>query len=343
MPIKRKNACNWNQACCCFAMACAFTPSLFAQSNNSGAASPPSLPTLAASKSVVGAAVGTESSPNSPSVAPIVTVDPNQIVLAAMDRAVWGPPIACKVYQRSRAYDQQVIVSGEYKALGGGTSQFRFSARVSSGQTTLDTIQVSDGRLMYTQFGLDEPPLRVNIDQVRQKLGNAIHRGSENPEVSICLAIGGHPELLRNLYHRYRWYTGKAGQIRGVDVWQLFGELRSEPPKLAGSAPLDVYTPQPETGASLPTEVRLTLGRSAALAYFPYMVEYFQRKKRADGQPAERETVCVLEHTEPTTSVNLSEKDFIYNVRESVPKIDDETLSYVPTREILGQSTFPFR
>ena len=56
---------------------------------------------------------------------------------------------------------------------------------------------------MFTQIGLDEPPRRVNLDSVRQALGNAIHHASERPDVNFYLAVGGHAELLRSLYHRY--------------------------------------------------------------------------------------------------------------------------------------------
>lgn len=260
-----------------------------------------------------------------------VTIDPNQLVLNAIHQSVWGPAYGCKVYQRSRAYDQQVIASGEYKTSGLGTGQFRRATRVSSGETTLDTIEVSDGRLMYTQYGLDEAPKRVNLDQVRQLMGNSIHHAGERPEVNFYLAVGGHPELLRSLYHRYFWYKAVTGQIRGYDVWQLVGRLRTEPPKLAGNTDFDSQTVSiPPTGSNLPTEVRLTLGRSAAAAYFPYMVEYYQRTKRVDGQPDTLELLSVLEHTELSHSVTIVDKDFVFKVQDGVKNIDDETILYLP-------------
>ncbi len=274
----------------------------------------------------------------------VVTMDPNQLVLNAIHQSVWGPAFACKVYQSSHAFDQQVIVSGEYKTSGLGTGQFRYTARVSSGETTLDTVQVSDGRLMFTQVGLDESPRRVNLDQVRQLLGNSIHQAGERPEVSIYLAVGGHPELLRCLYHRYFWYKAVTGQIRGVDVWQLVGRLRTEAPKLVGNAKLDQQTIGiPQTGSNLPTEVRLTLGRSASAAYFPFMVEYFRRTKRLDGRPDAIELLSVLEHTELTNSATITDKDFVFKVQDSVGKIDDETELYKPTAAIADRALFPFR
>ena len=269
--------------------------------------------------------------------ATVVTIDPNQLVLNAIHQSVWGPAYACNVHQRSHAYEQQVVVSGEYKTSGIGTGQFRYNARVSSGETTLDTVQVSDGRLMFTQVGLDDPPRRVNLDQVRQSLGNMIHHVGERPDVNFYLAVGGHPELLRSLYHRYFWYKAVAGPIRGVDVWQLVGRLRTEPPKLAGNTPLDQQTfSVPAPSSNLPTEVRLTLGRSASAAYFPYMVEYFRRTTRLDGQPDAIELLSVLEHTERTTSVTIVDKDFVFKIQDGVKNknIDDETALYLPSSPI---------
>ncbi len=280
--------------------------------------------------------IGSQPIGSQPIDATVVTIDPNQLVLNAIHQSVWGPAYACKVHQRSHAYEQQVVVSGEYKTSGIGTGQFRYNARVSSGETTLDTLQVSDGRLMFTQVGLDDPPRRVNLDQVRQSLGGMIHHVGERPDVNFYLAVGGHPELLRSLYHRYFWYKAVAGPIRGVDVWQLVGRLRTEPPKLAGNAPLDQQTfSAPAPSSNLPTEVRLTLGRSASAAYFPYMVEYFRRSKRLDGQP-DAELLSVLEHTERTTSVTIVDKDFVFKIQEGVKNknIDDETALYLPTSPI---------
>ncbi len=299
----------------------------------------PSLPALtpAANKS-------SDVSNNAAQTSQVVTIDPNLLVLNAIGHSVWGPPLACKVYQRSLAYDQQVITSGEYKSGGLGSGQFRYSVRVSSGETTIDRIEVSDGRLMFTQVGLEESPRRVNLDQVRQMIGNAIHEARERPEVNFYLAVGGQPELLRNLYHRYFWYKAVTRQINGVDVWQLVGRLRTDPPKLAGNARLDLQNIGPiPPGYHYPTEVQLTLGRSASAPYFPYMVEYFRRTKRDDGQPDSIERLSVLEHTELSTTVTLTDKDFVFKIPDSVDKIDDDTELYKPASAIANRVNAPFR
>ena len=337
MQIERINASTWLLA------TIGVTAQLFIAASVDAQSSPrnPSLPTLTAS-----ANKASEISPNGIPVGTttVVTIDPNLLVLNAIHQAVWGPALSCKVYQRSVAFDQQVIISGEYKASGLGTGQFRYNVRVSSGETTVDKIQVSDGRLMFTQVGIDEPPQRVNLDQVRQSLGNAIHHAGERPEVNFYLAVGGHPELLRNLYHRYFWYKAVTRQIHGVDVWQLVGRLRTDTPKPAGNAPLDMQTMSaPQAGSNLPTDVQLTLGRSASAAYFPYMIEYYLRTKRVDGQSDTIDWLSVLEHTELTTAVTIVDKDFVFKVQDSVDKIDDETSLYIPTIPLVERPLFPLR
>jgi hypothetical protein len=179
---------------------------------------------------------------------------------------------------------------------------------------------------------------------VRQLIGNAIHQAGDRPEVNFYLAVGGHPELLRNLYHRYFWYKAVTRQINGVEVWQLGGTLRTDQPKLAGNAAIDRqnFGPVPPA-ANYPTEVQLTLGRSATAPYFPYMVEYFRRTKRPDGQPDSIERLSVLEHTELTTSVTLVDKDFIFKVPDSVDKIEDDTELYKPSAPLADRNLFPIR
>jgi len=279
-----------------------------------------------------------------PPAVTVVTIDPNQLVLKAIHQAVHGPPFLCKVHQSSQAYDQVVVVSGDYKASGGGSGQFRYTSRVSSGETTIDTIQVSDGRLMYTQVGAKDAPRCVNIDQVRESLGgNSIDQLRDSPEVSIYLAIGGHAELLRNLYHRYRWYKAVEGRIDGVDVWQLVGTLRTEPPRISGNALVDkqALTP-PAANPNLPAEVRLTLGRSIATAYFPFRVEYFSRSKTPDNTQTVHKLVSKLVHSEPSPTTIL-EKDFAYKVPDSADKIDYETNQYMPETPLARKLPVPLK
>jgi hypothetical protein len=289
-----------------------------------------------------GSSFGQSSSPNAAiasSEGSVVTIDPNLLVLNAIHQSVWGPPFSCKIYQTCKAFGQQITTSGEYKCSGAGSGQFRSTSRVAVGETLVDTIQVSDGRLMYTQVGANTPPKRVIIDQVRQSLGNAIHYANDHPDVSISLAIGGQPELLRSLYHRYIWYQAKGINIEGVDVWRLVGRLRTEPPKIAGSAAVDMENMKAiATNSRIPTDVRLTLGRTASLPYFPYCIEYYSRVKGSDGTVSS-EVMSKLVFSEPAPAI-VSEKDFVYQVQAD--RIE-ETTFYVPTKRIAGQFLFPLK
>jgi hypothetical protein len=259
----------------------------------------------------------------------VVTIDPNQLMLLAVHQSVWGPAMTYKVHQQTQSFGQNVVVSGEYKTAGGGSGQFRYSARVSCGETITDLLQVSDGRLMYTQVGKDSHK-RVDIDQIRNALGNAIHQAVHRPETSLYLAIGGQPELLRNLYHRYRWYKAVVKKINGVDVWQLVGKLRTNPPSIAGNTDLDTQSMAPLAPESnVPTEVILTLGRSASLPYFPYQVDYLRRVTHKDGTPSTLELVSRVSHSDPIPTT-ISDKDFLFKVQDSVEQIDNETPLYRP-------------
>jgi hypothetical protein len=264
-------------------------------------------------------------------------IDPNLLVFYALKSSIAGSKISYKVHQLTNAYNQQVILSGEYKSTGNWTGQFRYTARVSAGETTMDVIQISDGRLMYTQFGADSPPKLVNVEKVREQLIPRIYRPEDNQDVYVLLAIGGQAELMRSLYQRYNWYRAEEGKIGGLDVWQLFGKLRTEPPKYMGTAEIDqqLVAMNPET-ENLPSHVRLTLGRPVAgqnetsIPYFPYQIEYFRLEKNKEGHVVRLAPLSKIEYLEPTRNFKESESDFIYRVEPTIERIDEETSRYVP-------------
>jgi hypothetical protein len=271
----------------------------------------------------------------------VVTTDPNLLVLAAIRQTVWGPPIACKVQQSTKAFGQQCIVVGDFKSMGQGTGQFRYSVRVTVGETAFDLLQVSDGELMWTQGGMDEPPRKVNLRQVRESVSYAMKVSDPRPEVNLVLAVGGQADLLRALYHRYNWYKAVGGKLSGVDVWQLVGRIRTVPPKIVGVAPIDDENSiMGDPAASLPTEVRLTLSRSANLPYFPYMIEYFHRNPEAKGQGNGLVLVTRIEFSEPKTNVLFNETEFQYRVSDSTDQIENETKRYLPKSPITGLTPF---
>lgn len=263
-----------------------------------------------------------------------VTTDPNQLVLAAVRQAVWGPSIYCRVQQTTNVYGQRALLIGELKSEALSNSpmrRLRYTARVAVGETAFDMLQVSDGRMMWTKSSPNSPPKRIILDQVLQSIPSSMQYPDTRPEVHLLLAVGGQAELLRGLYHRYNWYKAVSGKIGGADVWQLVGRLRTEPTRIAGNAPIDnmnsdIGSPSP----NLPTEARLTLSRSTKLPYFPFIVEYFQRAAKSSTSKSPFELMSRIEFKDPSTEIQFSEKDFD-RFNETVEEIKDETQDYLPT------------
>jgi hypothetical protein len=230
---------------------------------------------------------------------------------------------------------------GDFKSMGQGTGRFRYSVRVAVGETSFDLLQISDGELMWTQCGNSEAPRRVNLRQVRESVSYAMQVSDSRPEVNLVLAVGGQADLLRALYQRYNWYKAVGGKLAGVDVWQLVGRVRTEPPKLAGSAPIDEENSVTgDATRNTPTEVRLTLSRSANLPYFPYMIEYFDRGKDAQGQASGLTLVTRIEFTDANTNVLFQDQDFQYRISDSTDQYVDETKRYLPKTPITGLAPF---
>lgn len=273
------------------------------------------------------------SSDTSDSITP-VTTDPNQLVLAAVRQAVWGPSIYCRVQQTTNVFGQRALLIGDLKSEALANSpmrRIRYSARVAVGETAFDLLQVSDGRMMWTSSSPNAPPKRIILDQVLQSIPSSLQYPDSRPEVHLLLAVGGQAELLRGLYHRYNWYKAVSGRIGGADVWQLVGRLRTEPTRIAGNARIDNMNSDIGTPSkNLPTEARLTLSRSTKLPYFPFIVEYFQRSSKASTSKSPFELMSRIEFKDPTTEIQFHEKDFD-RFSETVEEIKDETQDYLPT------------
>jgi hypothetical protein len=119
--------------------------------------------------------------------------------------------------------------------------------------------------------------------------------------------------------------------------------LRTEPPRISGNALVDKQALTPlAANPNLPAEVRLTLGRSIATAYFPFRVEYFSRSKTPDNTQTVHKLVSKLVHSEPTPTT-ISEKDFAYKVPDSADKIDYETNQYLPETPLARKLPFPLK
>lgn len=277
---------------------------------------------------------------NNPATTNNVATDPNQLVLAAVRQAVWGPSIACRVQQTTKAYGQQALWIGEFKSEALATTpmrRLRYTARVAVGETAFDFIQVSDGRILWTQSTPSGAPKRIILDQVLQNIPSGLQYPDSRPEIHLMLAVGGQAELLRGLYHRYNWYKAVSGKIAGADVWQLVGRLRTEPTRIAGNAPIDnMNSILGATSPHLPSEARLTLNRSAKFPYFPMIIEYFQRRDTNHVQGNAFELMTRIEFKDPTTEVRFDDKEFSFRINDTIEEIKDETQDYLPTTPIPG-------
>ena len=259
------------------------------------------------------------------------SIDPNELVLRAVERAVWGPSVSYRVRQASIWGNHRALFEGRYWQMGGGTGQLKLELAYESGDEKGTFLQISDGRLVWTNLGAGEGPRRVYLDRVRESLGGLVRQPSVQAEASLYLAIGGHAEVMRCLYTRYRWYKVFAGiDDRGREVWQLLGTLRTEPPALYAKTTVDglllVRAPNPE----IPSHVRLTLGRDEKWKLIPLKIDYYRRLKEASDEPGKLARVSTIENDELVSPVELAADFFDYRVSDDADRIDDETNGYLP-------------
>ncbi len=261
------------------------------------------------------------------------SIDPNQLVLQAVQRAVWGPALSCRMRQISELGDQQIEVEGQYWHMGQGSGQMKMVLEWKGAQPAKKSqwTQISDGRLLWTNMGTKEPPRRVYLDRVRQSLGSMIRDPNGHPEAALYLAIGGQAESLRCLYFRYRWFKVYAGNdVKGRAVWQLVGTLRNEMPKPCSVTNVDGMLVIPNPTAEVPTDVRLTLGRDEKLSHFPYKIDYYRREKSEDGLPGRLVHLSTIENDEVVSPISVPRDFFQFQVPDAADQIDDETNDYMP-------------
>ncbi len=261
------------------------------------------------------------------------SIDPNQMVLEAVHRAVWGPSLSCRIRQHSTLGEHQLEAEGQYWQTGQGTGQLKMILELKTDKQAAKSnwTQVSDGRLLWTSISEGEPPRRVYLDRIRQSLGNMVREPNRQSEAALYLAIGGQAEALRCLYFRYRWFKVFAGiDDHRREVWQLVGTLRTEPPRPSSSTKVDstlvMTSPTPE----VPTDVRLTLGRDEKLFLFPYKIDYYRREKSEGGLPGKLVLISTIERDEVVSPIAVDRDFFHFQVPDEADQINDETSEYLP-------------
>ncbi len=258
-------------------------------------------------------------------------VDPNQLVLLAVERAVWGPSLSCRIQQTSIWGEHRVMAEGKYCHTGGGAGQLKLEMKLDSKDHQSNFVQVSDGRLVWTSIGEGESPRRVYLDRVRESLGGWVRKPGLRPEMSLYLAIGGQGEALRCLYQRYRWFKVFAGvDEKGRDVWQLVGTIRSEPPTPSAQTLIDNLLISSSLPAEVPTDVRLTLGRDEKNYLFPYKIDYYRKEKTEAGVPGKWIRVSTIEYSDIESPIEVPPDFFEYRASNDADQIRDETKDYMP-------------
>lgn len=297
--------------------------------NISGAAQPAAMESSSAPESRGGSGlVPAPASPGMPNSSS--ELDPDAIVRRAIWQAVWGDPVNSRVRQRISMYGKELIGVGSYCHAGQGSNKLKWQMRLAAADSVTNYLQISDGRLLWTsqQVGEKIEVNRVDLDPIRERIGPVRESDLANPLLAMELAIGGQAELLRSLYHRYKWETAVPTKLDKQPVWLLTGEIRQQPPIPSARAPVD----QTMVGASqtglLPQRVRLALGRTEQYPFFPHRIEYFKKK---EGEGASTwEQLTVVEFFEVSTPSTLEPDLFQYEVRDTVEAIQDDTSKYLP-------------
>jgi hypothetical protein len=269
----------------------------------------------------------TEQTPREPEV------DPNNLLLDAVKRAVWGPPLSCEVKQQTNMFGQQQIGIGHYRHSGGGEGQLEFGMRFATGRSQLYYEQLSDGRLLWSWANDGQPPRRVYLDRVRQSLGTLPRNPQESPVTSLYLAIGGQAGLLRSLYHRYRWYRIFAGHNGDQPCWEIIGTLRQRVPELTAIAPFDLRPVSEPVHELVPTDARIKLGRyvqgepGGEFNLVPLQVEYFRPELDEKGKFKTWLRVSKIEYTDIHIDGHFDVSNFTFQDHAANPI--DETAEYL--------------
>jgi hypothetical protein len=260
--------------------------------------------------------------------------DPNELVLAAVRNAVWGPSFHCKMRQTSWIRSDAQTIQGECWQAGQGSGKVRLDLRLREGDP-YPLQQVCDGRVLWTAAGEDKPLRTVDLDRVRYDLGVMGRRPSHIPEIDLYLAIGGPSEVLRMLYLRYRWYRVKEMQMDGVPVWQLIGTLRTGPPAITTSTTIDSDSLDPNPSERIPSDVRLTLSRDVSSSWFPFRIEYFKRAVDRNGKIG-NQRFSTVEYYDLRLPWAVADDVFAIKPPEKVGQKEDETARYSPTKPLAG-------
>ncbi|GMQ80303.1 MAG: hypothetical protein BMS9Abin04_272 [Planctomycetia bacterium] len=178
-------------------------------------------------------------------------------------------------------------------------------------------VQIADGHYLWTdwQYPRQRTVHRVDLRRVARALDR--RAGAEAAPIAPLSAMGGLPRLLAGLADQFRFAPPQPRELGNLAAHLLKGQRRGGPTSLDEQAGSAAGNPQEH----LPGEVFVLLGRDDL---FPYVVEY-RRSRRAGegtGEPAESESLLLLELYEVSFTTAIDDRQFIFR-SEGVKHLDD--------------------
>lgn len=252
---------------------------------------------------------------------------------SALNRAVWGDAVTCKIRQRITLLDKQLVGVGTYAHGGGGRGELMLHVRFPAADQMNTLMQVSDGRVLYTieNLGVVSQRSRIDLNRIHERLGVITAASLEDPVIALYLAVGGQAELLRKIVQQYRWKSVQSGKLGNHEVWWLGGELATEPPPVRAFAEVDNLLFLPNNSTMLPTKIRVALGKKDPVPLWLYQVEQ-SRDDALSGIKSRTPLHVVTEFLEPNLVKQLPEN--IFQIQSSNDTIIEETRRYLPPHSL---------
>ena len=256
----------------------------------------------------------------------------NIILQNALLKAVWGPPVHCKIHQEITAAGQTIRGTGIYARGGLGEMKLVLQAVAGNSQNRLE--QVSDGRRLRAVLRIngEEEGYHVDLTRIHKYLGGFTQEDFDKPEVALHLAIGGQNEKLRGLCQMYEWTSVKATVAQPpessveIPVWELTG-VGNFKGVLKGTAPIDAGLPYIDGAKVAPDAVKIVVGRGGSLPFWLYSVE---ETRSTPSELAGKKLVMRIDYYDPVIAKmppgTFSAEDFAASAGTDA----DETAKYQP-------------
>lgn len=140
-----------------------------------------------------------------------------------IERLAFGKAFDCKVRQRVRTSDREVVGVGTYEQVGDGTGQFAFQIKMHDGDGKHTLLQTSDGRLAWTRSEIAGVVSlsRVDVgwlDEGARTLGR-------DDRVKPSMKVGGPSEMLDMIRRDYDLKIGTSS-LDGRPLLVVIGTLK---------------------------------------------------------------------------------------------------------------------